>query len=172
MRKPRIKGVLSAQTIESLMANTDEVGDCNEWKGYFCNGTPMVSHNGQMMSVRRLMLELQGEEVPTGTYAIPKCDNGRCVCSEHTVLETGKKRVKRIGALSAGNPMRNAAVSATRRRLHAKLNIEQAREIRGSEDSYSVLAERFGVTKTMVGHIKRGVYWKEHSSPFARLGAR
>lgn len=173
MRKQRIKGVHSSQTVESLLANCDEVGDCFEWKGYFCNGTPMVSHGGTMKSVRRLMLELHAVEIPAGHFVFPRrCKNERCICREHMAVESQAKRASRIGALASGNPMRNRAVSATRRRLHAKLTIEQAREIRLSEDSYADLAIRYGVSKTMVGNIKRNVYWKEHVTPFAGLGAR
>lgn len=169
MRKARSKGVYSLQTLESIIANTEEVGECQEWKGYFCNGTPAVSHDGKMVTVRRLILALEGEPLPPTDFAVPKCRNERCVCRAHIVREHQKDRVRRLASRAATNVLRNITLSETRRRLHAKLTIDQVREIRASDDSYAVLAKRFGVSKSMVGNIVRGRYWKEHSSPFAGL---
>lgn len=169
MRKQRIKGVHSLQTLETLMANTEEVGDCLEWKGYACNGTPAVSHGGKIVMVRRLILELEGSPLTPNFFAVTKCRNSLCVCREHIVREHKNDRASRVAALASTGVMRNIRVSETRRRLHAKLTIEKAREIRSSNETYAILAQRFGVSTSLVGQIKRGNQWKEHGSPFAGL---
>ena len=55
-------------TAESLLARTIEVGDCLEWQGYFANGTPYVSNNGKMTSVRRLFSGLLGKDFVAGGF--------------------------------------------------------------------------------------------------------
>ena len=59
---------------------------------------------------------------------------------------------------------------ALRRSLDG-LTIEQAREIRMSDESGPVLALRYGVDKSLINGIKAGRNWKEYSNtnPFAGL---
>ena len=47
--------------------------------------------------------------------------------------------------------------------------MEQVREIRLSEDSGPVLAERYGVNRSLIGGIRRGTAWRDYSNPFAGL---
>ena len=70
-------------TIESLMARTEEVGNCIEWQGYFQNKAPYVQHGERFLSVRKLIKELldgsSSEKLSYGTI----CGNHRCVNPDH-----------------------------------------------------------------------------------------
>ncbi len=43
---------------------------------------------------------------------------------------------------------------------NSKITKEDVRLIRSSFDSQRVLSSRFGISKTEIGRIKRGEYWK------------
>ncbi len=49
---------------------------------------------------------------------------------------------------------------AGERHGRAKLTEDAVREIRTSTESHRVLADRFGVSRSMVGQAKRGLFWK------------
>jgi hypothetical protein len=51
----------------------------------------------------------------------------------------------------------------------AKLSESKAQEIRLSDDSGPVLAERFGVSRGLINRIKRGRAWRVLSSPWQGL---
>ena len=53
----------------------------------------------------------------------------------------------------------------------AKLTAEQVLEIRASSETQRVLAERYGVSKALVGRIKRRELWR-HSHSAHAIGKR
>ena len=69
-------------------------------------------------------------------------------------------------------PARIAKLAAYGRAHRAKLTLDQARTIRMSDESGTVLAERYSVSRQTVNRIKAGTAWREVSTPFAGLGAR
>jgi len=169
-RKTKPKQV---QTLESLLARTVEEGECLLWDGYIGNGVPQVSHGGKVVSVRRLILELSGKDVGPTDYASPKCRNAACVCQEHIVHRTNAQHASAMAkAPTRNHDLRAAKLAAVARKGDTKINIEQAREIRCSDESGPILAERYGIGKGLIARIRRGEAWREFSNPFAGLGAR
>jgi hypothetical protein len=169
-RKTKPKQV---QTLESLRARTVEEGECLIWQGYIGNAVPQVSHGGKVVSVRRLILELSGKCVKPTDYAAPRCGNAACVCQEHVMIRTTAQHSRAMAKSPTRNEdLRAAKLAAVARQGRAKINIQQAREIRCSEESGTVLAERYGIDKGLVSRIRRGEAWREFSNPFAGLGAR
>lgn len=161
------------QTMESLLARTIEEGECQLWPGYIGNGVPQVSHNGKVVSIRRLMLELLGKAVDPTDYASPRCHNTACVCPEHIVHRTAAQHARAMAKAPTRNEdLRAAKLAATARKGDTKISIEKAREIRCSDETGPVLAERYGVGKGLIARIRRGEAWREFSNPFAGLGAR
>lgn len=162
---------LAVQTMESLIARTDEEGDCLIWKGYIGNGVPQVSHHGKVIAVRRLMLELQGRVLRIGDHAASKCRNPSCVNPEHISHRNKFQHSAAMHSAPRNEEVRAAKLAAFRRKT-AKLDMEKAREIRCSDESGPVLAARYGVDKALVSRIRRNEAWREFSNPFAGLGAR
>lgn len=160
-------------TMETLFAKTIEVGNCLEWQGYTANGVPMICHAGKMVSVRKLMLDLQGVEVKKGAQMGCTCLSRNCVEPSHIVQRDKKQHAKHMSLSPNRNETaRIAKMTATSRKTRAKITIDQAREARASEEAHHVIAARFGVSRGIVTRIRAGTAWKEHTSPFAGLGAR
>lgn len=167
MAKPK-----TIHTIESLMALTTEEGDCRLWDKYLGNGVPMVYHDGRFIQVRKLILELQGVDV-WARYTSPRCNNPLCVEPSHIIQRSPKQQhthmAKRV-SIAPSNQGRIIKITKARREQVGKITQAQAIEIRMSDESGPVLAERFGITRSMVNRIKRGKSWvQEFGNPFAGL---
>lgn len=162
----------AVHTLESLLARTEDVGECQVWTGYSTNKTPQVDNQGKMVPVRRLILELSGTPV-VGKFIGIKCGTERCVCPAH-ITQRSLKTHARMMAKKAG--ARKAAKSteqliARRQRADVKLDVQKAREIRESVETGPVLAEKYGISRSLVNKIKRGEYWRDTTSPFSGLMA-
>lgn len=164
---------LTTHTIDTLMARTTEVGDCMEWQGYSTNNVPQVFHDGKIYAVRRLILLLSGKVLKPGDHASCRCGNRLCVKPEHIVHRNRTQHASAMGKSPVRKELQRSAKLADFAREHrAKLTMEIAREIRCSSESGQVLADRFGVHRSLVSRIRRGQMWRDFSSPFAGLGAR
>lgn len=162
--------VQTVHTEESLLARTEEVGHCMEWQGYLEGGNPAVCHQGKMIMVRRLLLNLRGVDIPAGSYVATKCDNPLCVHPDHIKIRT---RSQHAAAMSK-NVSQNSVVRVRKlmdfaRENRAKLSMQQAMEIRASSEPASVLQKRYPVSKSRINRIKNGEAWRDLSSPFAGL---
>lgn len=159
-------------TIDSLLARTVEVGDCMEWQGYTANNSPQVSKNGKMITVRKLIRQLQGVEVAKGTFTSAKCGNPKCVNPEHFTDRTMKQHAKFMsGRIDFQSPIRIAKLqkSAQPRR---KISVEGVAAALGDQRSCAAVADEFGVHKSLISKIRRGVAHRQVSSsvnPFAGL---
>jgi len=155
-------------TITTLKERTIEDGDCWEWQGYCANGTPSVCHQGKMISVRRLFTQLLGNTVREGYY-VPKCRNGLCVNPEHTTYNDPKQHMKKAARKALKSPTRRLKIQIHKRATNAKLTQEKADEIRCSEGPSRLIAEKYGVNKSVVCRIRAGKAWVNLSNPFAGL---
>lgn len=158
-------------TTESILARTEEEGNCMLWKGYIANKTPQVEHNGKMTNVRRVLLELAGTP-STADFLAPKCKNSRCVNPEHIEPQTRKQHMVNMAHAAnkgAVGMIRKARSAKARRAREGALGKENAMLIAASEESGPVLAERYGVTRSTINSIKRGKTWSAGLNPFAGL---
>lgn len=164
----------AVHTVESLKARTIVQGDCWLWQGYSANNTPQVGAypDGKktMVSVRKLMRELlSGQPQPAGHYG-QTCGNPLCVNPSHTLWRGEKSHMRHMA-----KKRKVTAVTAMKLREYriksgmAKIDEAQAEEIRMSNESGPVLAERFGVSKSWINKIKRGRAWRVLSSAWEGL---
>jgi hypothetical protein len=160
-------------TLDSLKARTIEEGDCWLWQGYLQNNTPQVASykNGgkRMVSVRKLIRELEtGRQQPKGHYS-NTCGECSCVNPDHTIWRSNHMHMRSMGrgrgSVTKAAKLREYRVSTGQ----VKLSESKAQEIRLSDDSGPVLAERYGVSRGLINRIKRGRAWRVLSSPFAGL---
>ena len=161
--------VITQHTIESLMARTVEVGECNEWLGYIANDTPQVSHGGKMMTVRRLIHELQGKPV-SGYYLSTSCSNPRCISPAHTVIRTSAAHLKRMNQCVDPNGTMRVIKLQQAAKGRRKLTDAQVDQIRIDPRPSRAVAAEHGVSKGLVCLIRAG---KAHrlfaANPFAGL---
>lgn len=133
----------------------------------------MMKHDGKVANVRRLVLIERG--VPMKGYiATYTCGNPACVNPEHTGRSTRTQMNRRIMAdmNSATNTLRVKRIAEAKRRTDAKLSQDDVSQIRASDEKHEDLAARYGVSKSLIGRIRRGQMWKTFSaSPFAGLFA-
>ena len=106
--------------------------------------------DGKTVYAHRFFYELFYSRIPDGYFVCHRCDNPRCVNPDHLFLGTQNDNIQ--DAIKKGR-LNNAG----ERNGMAKLNEEQVDEIRERYErgnvSYSTLAEKFGVSYSLVHNI-------------------
>lgn len=157
-------------TERSVLTRAVEVGDCMEWTGYLANGVPAVSHNGKMVMVRRLLLQLRGIPIPPGAFVACKCGSQLCVNPAHIQVRTKSQHATAMANnVDHKSPVRRKKLADAARESRAKLTIEKAREIRASTEPASIVALQHGVSKSLICGIRRNRSWREAGSVWAGL---
>ena len=166
---------VTVHTIESLKAKTVEIGDCWIWQGYFANKTPQVYWDGKVMSVRRVIKELQtGKKAYKNIYISTKCGEEKCINPDHYRYSTMREHMILMAknANPQGIKRRMKLREAAKKRGLIKLTDEQVSNILMSDESGPVLAARFNVTRGLINKIRNGscrFINKQISNPFAGL---
>lgn len=161
---------VTIHTLESLRANCIEEGDCWIWQGSNKKRIPWVYHEGRMVAARVLVRQLQGKPF-AGLFMSCSCDESRCINPDHILARSQAEHTAHMTARANQGTVKIIRIRnlTQTRRKDSKLTIEQAREIRTSDEASSVLARRHGIDKSQVARIRRGEAWREHTSPFAGL---
>ena len=156
-----------AYLMTKIRARCTEDGDCWLWNDAVNEaGLPRY---GKGSARRKIWTTLNGPI--NGPYFVGCiCRERRCLNPEHLVLRT-KSSVVKDGHANAIKAQRYLASTLTARK-RGKLNDRVAQEIRESDETLGVLAERYGVHLSLIGKVKAGQAWQPLSSPFAGLGAR
>ena len=179
-KNPRIETLVAESLLMMRVVDKiDDDGECWMWAGALSNeGHPIIhlrqpvyGHTGCLTVRRFVWLLTHGILQPRAPIGCT-CGEKLCVNPAHLYQST----VSKVGKIAAKNGAwkgrdRAIKISMTKR-ASAKLDIEKAREIRLSLESGPALAARYGVHKSLINGIKRGTVWRDHSSPFAALGAR
>lgn len=158
---------VTTHTVASLHARCDDEGDCWLWTGYMGNGSPYVSHNGKMVAVRKLMLELAGKKTrQTARYFATRCGNPECIRPDHIVARTEAEHMTAIaGRVRHRHPVRVSKLQmAGRSRAGCKLNEAKAQAIRDDPRSCREIALELGVSKALVAKVKRNECWRPTSA--------
>jgi hypothetical protein len=109
--------------------------------------------NGRKEQAHRVSWLLHHGEIPEGLCVLHDCDTPNCVNPNHLHLGTVKDNA--IEAVERGLWGDKAGESNG----NSRLTKNQIREIRESADSYRAIAIRFGIGKSQVGNIKKGLQW-------------
>lgn len=163
-----------APTMEQLLAQCLEEGDCLLWPGRMTNsGHPVHCAGGQKLLVRRAVFEARHGWAPTGRVVVTDtCGNTACCNADHLVALTRSKLVARSYRgrnLAAEYGKRQAAIVRTGR---TKLNLDVARQIRCDERTHQQMAEALGVSASLIAKIRQGQIWREPAGVFSGLGLR
>ena len=158
-------------TLDHLRSYCDTSTGCWIWGGATNQiGYPIIKNGkrgcllARREAARLAGMVLQGKEPVTTT-----CGNRLCLNPEHLQKSTTQAIAKAAALRGAYSTKARAQAIAERRRARpvAKLTMEQAREIRASADSGPVLAERYGVNRSLINGIKRGEAWIDYDDPHA-----
>jgi hypothetical protein len=159
-----IGGRAGRSVVDRFNAYVTERGDgCWVWKGpitlyrygRMSVGTPP---NKKEYQAHRLSWELHRGPIPDGLYVCHHCDNPPCVNPDHLFLGTQSDNMcdaSRKGRVRGGVKVGSA-------NGNSKLTEFQAREIRDSWPavSHRKLAEKHGVSRSLVRFITKGANWK------------
>lgn len=160
-----------AALIERLHRHVQFIGECWEWEGAVQSSapTPMMRWGEKTMPVRRVIAMQQGLDVHQRVVTC-SCRNDLCVSPDHVVVMTRRKLQKIIAKERnyQSNPLRMKRVS-DKARVHAKLTLELAAEIREADGPQREIAARYGITQATVSSIKRGKTWRDYTNPFAQI---
>lgn len=159
--------------IEKIQRHVTMEGECWEWLGHMNGSIPTMKHDGKVANVRRLVLIDRGVPMK-GFIATYTCGNPKCVNPDHTARSSRAQMNRRIMSdmSSATNALRSKRIAEVKRRTDAKLSQDDVDQIRASSDTHQHLAACFGISKSIIGRIKRGEMWRTFSaSPFAGLFA-
>lgn len=132
---------------------TENSGGCWVWGGNTNRqGYGRIFYRGKMVLLHRLTYVLKNGAIPDGKILRHQCDNPPCCNPQH--LLTGTRLDNALDAVERGR-----TAKGTRSGL-SKLTEEQVLEIRASSESQKNLADRYGVSATIVSLAQRGKTWK------------
>lgn len=149
----------------------DDAG-CWRWIGSVCNGHPTGTVAGRKLLIRRAMIEAERGTIPPGHIVRCTCETRLCVHPAHLRMTTYREVARECGALGLmSGPVRSARIAATKRAgPQARITQEDARAIRASSESLTVLARRYGVSVGFVSQVRRGAVRREFAgNPWAGL---
>lgn len=140
---------------------TVEDGGCLRWVGYCYNGHPGGTIDGRKVLIRRELWAAKNGPIPPGKIICCTCETPLCV--EHLELSSYARLAKRLGALGVmSGPIRSARIAAAKRAgKQARITQDEARTIRVSDETSTVLAGRYGLSVATICRIKRGELRRE-----------
>ena len=149
--------------------DTGAADGCWRWMGAHVSGYGNVWWHGRARRAHRVAWELTNGAIGDGQNVLHRCDNPPCCNPEHLFLGTQaennadrqmKGRSRRLFKAGPGHP---ATMRSGERHWQARLtdaDVSAIREARNQDVGLTVLAEKYGVHKTTVSRVARGVWRK------------
>lgn len=114
-------------------------------------------HRGSYHGVHRVSWEVHHGKIPDGLFVLHRCDVRCCVNPDHLFLGTHQDNMDDMVAKG------RHVVGAKRKgedSHRARLTEQQARRILTSSQGGSELAVLFGVSRSCISQVRRGLSWK------------
>ena len=153
--------------VRMLRENCRKVDGCLAWASHVDpQRGPIGRVDGPALNVRRFIWRVTRGELGRDQIIRmrPDCEPG---CIEYAHMRVGKRNETRRGAKLLP-PHHQAMATALRARL-GKLDWDKVREIRASGEPRQVLAERYGVSRSLIGMVLRHEVWVETGGMFTGL---
>ncbi len=142
--------------LKRFWRNVNKTNGCWLWKNPSGNGYGYLSINDTGVLAHRMSWIIHYGSLKN-MWVLHKCDNPACVRPDHLFLGTQTDNMRDCGA-KGRHPGSNGKNRGDKHPLH-KLNEEKVREIRFGDDRVTDLAQRFGVSKSLVSSIRKGKAW-------------
>lgn len=140
---------------------------CLNWTGSTDSyGYGQMKWRGRTRLVHRLAYWIFGNKPPTGLSVLHTCDNRRCINPNHLYLGTQRENMRDMVV------RRRFADVSGENNPRAKLTSRDVLEIRNAVShkfnhdgaTHSDIAKRYGVSKSTIDQISRGIVWREVSN--------
>lgn len=143
---------LSMQEVLDWSSMPEPNSGCQLWiKAASYAGYGQFSWGGKLRLAHRAAYELASGPIPSGLAVCHRCDVPSCVNPQHLFLGTPKENM--------GDASNKGRLVKGSRHLLAKITESDARAIASSSLSYAQLARQYGVSRTLIYRIKRGLAW-------------
>lgn len=129
---------------------------CWEWQGAGAagGGYGRITVDGRHQLAHRLSWTMANGPIPAGMFVCHKCDNPPCVRPDHLFLGTNAENTQ--DAVSKGR-MHLGELHGMARLTEAQ--VVEIRRQRAAGVKGSVLADRYGVNRNTIYHIKKRRTW-------------
>ncbi len=153
---PSYKELTPEERLRSKLKTPDPIAGCAEWSGYRNpRGYGQIRVGSKMILTHRFAYALHFGNIPEGMDVLHKCDNPPCCSVDHLFLGTHNDNMRDM--VTKGRSLTGIKKS------NAKLTDTSATEIinqLATGGKYlREIAEDFGVSKSVVSHIKHGRGW-------------
>ncbi len=154
------------EDIDRFWQLVDRSYGCWEWKGASLDGYGMFRIQKKTVRAHRWIYAETVGPIPPGICVCHHCDNRACVRPDHLFLGTKKDNTQDMLRKGRGNRARGE-------RIHtAKLTAGDVVSIRAAYDSgkstQDDLAARYGVWRSDISYIVRGVTWQHVGGPISK----
>lgn len=154
---------------ERFWSKVRKTDGCWLWTAYKTRtGYGKIRRGEKLVSAHRVSWELHNGPIPEGLCVLHECDNPACVNPAHLFLGTQVDNVADMVSKGRQRAPEGASVGT------AKLAPAQVLEIRsrqGQGQSQRALAREFGVSKSQIGNILSGSFWRHLVTPRTASGA-
>lgn len=125
---------------------------CHEWQGSMAKtGYGNFHKDGKTHYTHRIAWEIEHGSEPSD-YVLHKCDNRKCVNPDHLFIGSFYDNMDDM--------MAKGRQAHGEKNYHAKLTKEQVLKIRQEVGLQQEIAEKYGVTRSLVSMIRSGRIWK------------
>jgi len=142
--------------VKRFWDKVDKSGNCWLWTaGKDKDGYGLIKFNGRQHRAHRVVLLLDGCDIPSGMLVCHTCDNPSCVNPDHLWIGTNDDNM-------ADMHKKSRHVSRPGEKHHnAKITEEDVQKIRSCKTARTTdLAKKFGISESHTSGIRHGNKWK------------
>ncbi len=137
-----------------------EEGGCLVFKGpTTLDGYGQLGWQGRVYGTHRLSYIERYGSIPAGKSVLHRCDNPRCIEPDHLFLGSQEDNVRDMD----DKGRRRNRDARGERNNSAKLTYRKVEAIRASRLPPRVLAERYGVSRSLISMILNQKIWRDSS---------
>jgi hypothetical protein len=158
MKRRYHKGMSAEERFKAYVEKGVGPKACWEWTGGKINTGYGMFHPFPKQSIlaHRYSYEQHRGSVPAGQFVLHHCDNRSCVNPRH--LFCGNQQANVDDMINKGRDRKRGLLGVENN--GAKITEATVREIRASPTTAKILAERYGVTMSLIHRVRQRRTWK------------